>query len=88
MQSAYFCKIFLKKKLVKLELKFYRSPSLQTKSTSRYICGLWKYANRMCGEMYGCISCPDEQIPLHDRRCTYNVTLRRVPATIVVVDKE
>lgn len=35
MQSAHFYKIFLKKKLVKLELKFYRSASLQTKTTSR-----------------------------------------------------
>jgi len=37
MQSAHFYKIFLKKKLVKLELKFHRSASLQTKTTSRDI---------------------------------------------------
>ena len=37
MQSAHFYKIFLKKKLVKLELKFYRSASLQTKTTSQDI---------------------------------------------------
>jgi predicted transcriptional regulator len=37
MQFAHFYEIFLKKKLVKLELKFYRTASLQTKTTSRDI---------------------------------------------------
>ena len=93
MQSAHFCKIFLKKKIGEVEIEVLsigRRADENYISRCRWVCTacygntLTEYAEK-CTALFPVTLWTDN---LTRRQCTYNVTLRRVRAATVGVEKQ